>query len=394
LKMKMEDFLTQNKETEQVEPNKVYKLMGVRLEGKGPFIREEKLGAHIGAQRLMRVRGGDFVYSRLFAWRGAFGIIAPEMDGAYVSNEFPNFGINEGIVHPKYLELYFKQKRVWREVEKYCVGTTKASRNRFKERFLLDLEIPIPSINLQKAIARKIEDNLKEIQQVTRLEKQSIVETETIMDSVLTKILTKSIDNEWKSGPLSDFAEINPSRRGKTEHLKSMNVTFVPMASVDDITGKIVNPIVKHYEEVSKGFTWFQEGDIIFAKITPCMQNGKAAVAEKLENGVGFGSTEFHVLRPHQEVMSQWIYYLVRHKDFREDAKRHFKGTAGQQRVPQSFLESKIIVVPPIEEQITIVNFLKTLEIRINELRNAQSEIEKEIGELFPSILEGSFANE
>jgi type I restriction enzyme S subunit len=389
--VKLREFLTQNKLTTILEPNKTYRLVGVRLEGKGPFIREEKTGAHIRAKRLQRVKAGDFVYSRLFAWRGAFGLIPADMDGAYVSNEFPNFEIDRNMVHPKFIELYFKQKRVWKEVEKSCIGTTKASRNRFKEKFLLDLEIPLPSLGQQKMVIEKIESLGRKIECTQELQEKSIAEAETILHSILRHILAQRVKYNWEEGPLSDFAEINPSRRGKTNYPISMPVTFVPMAAVDDITGRIVRPIVRPYAEVSKGYTWFKEGDVIFARITPCMQNGKAALAEGLENGIGFGSTEFHVLRPSVKIMGRWLHYLVRHKDLRDDAERYFKGTAGQQRVPQSFLQKKAIVVPPLDQQRCIVAFLDGLQAKTEELRNALAEAKCKIDELLPSILDGAF---
>ena len=82
----------------------LYSLLGVRLEGKGCFIREEKFGSQICAEKLQRVKAGDFIYSRLFAWRGAFAVVPPEMGGAYVSNEFPNFEINQDVACPQFIE--------------------------------------------------------------------------------------------------------------------------------------------------------------------------------------------------------------------------------------------------------------------------------------------------
>ena len=113
------------------------------------------------------------------------------------------------------------------------------------------------------------------------------------------------------------------------------------MSALDDVTGTIAHPQPRPYQEVSKGYTWFMDGDVIFARITPCMENGKSALAKKLFNGVGFGSTEFHVIRPGNKILGEWIHFLTRSKEFRNDAASRFKGTAGQQRVPQSFLEKK-----------------------------------------------------
>ena len=115
-------------------------------------------------------------------------------------------------------------------------------------------------------------------------------------------------------------------------------MSFVPMAAVDETTASVTAPESRPVETLSKGYTRFRDGDVLFAKITPSMENGKAAVAVGLESGVGFGSTEFHVLRPSEDALPEWILAFVRQPEFREAAKASFTGTAGQQRVPAEFV--------------------------------------------------------
>ena len=190
------------------------------------------------------------------------------------------------------------------------------------------------------------------------------------------------------------FAEVNPSRVGKVNLTPVDLVSFVPMKAIDDIKGVIAWPEIRRYEEVAKGYTWFKNDDIIFARITPCMQNGKSAHAHNLVNGVGFGSTEFHVMRPGPDLLGEWLHALVRHKSFREDAAKYFKGTAGQQRVPQSFLEQKVISVPPMPEQRRIVAELDALQAEADRLKRLQAETAAELDALLPAILERAFKGE
>lgn len=158
--------------------------------------------------------------------------------------------------------------------------------------------------------------------------------------------------------PLGDVCNVNP-RAGKIPIAdEEMLVSFVPMAAVDERIGAITAHENRVLSGVSKGFTAFQNGDVLFAKITPCMENGKAALACGLTNGIGRGSTEFHVIRPGSRILGEYIYHFVRQPLFREHAKRHFTGTAGQQRVPKSFLENALIPLPPLEEQRRIVDIL------------------------------------
>lgn len=147
---------------------------------------------------------------------------------------------------------------------------------------------------------------------------------------------------------LGEVCLINPKSctlRDDTE------VSFIPMTKVGE-HGEFDASEIKNYSEVKKGFTNFQNGDILFAKITPCMENGKGAIANNMKNGIGFGSTEFHVLRPDTDkITSEWLYYLTTWKTFRKEAERNMTGSAGQKRVPKTFLENYVVNLPDIDTQ-------------------------------------------
>ena len=165
--------------------------------------------------------------------------------------------------------------------------------------------------------------------------------------------------NGWGIRPFSEFCEINPKKCEDDRLRKGMDVSFVPMQLVSE-QGDIDATSVKTYEEVQKGFTYFSEGDVIFAKITPCMENGKGAIARGLKNFVGFGSTEFHVIRPKIGVSnSEWIYTITSFPKFRHDASRKMTGSAGQRRVPASFLASYMVSCPPFELQEQFSRFVE-----------------------------------
>lgn len=158
--------------------------------------------------------------------------------------------------------------------------------------------------------------------------------------------------------PLREVCSINPRVSRKDLPAPETPVSFVPMGAVDETTGRIVERETRPLAEVQTGYTSFAEGDVLFAKITPCMENGKVAMATQLTNGIGRGSTEFYVLRPGDRILGEYIFHFVRQQRFRDQAKRNFTGTAGQQRVPKSFMEEALIPLPPIEEQQRIVDIL------------------------------------
>jgi type I restriction enzyme S subunit len=166
----------------------------------------------------------------------------------------------------------------------------------------------------------------------------------------------------WGLVSLGSICVINP-KKNQDQRLKSgVTVSFVPMTAVTE-SGEIDASTVKEYDEVKTGFTYFAENDVLFAKITPCMENGKGAVARGLRNNIGFGSTEFHVLRPLKgKTNSYWLYTLTAFPQFRTDAANIMTGSAGQRRVPASFLENYRVSVPPIELQERFADFVKQID--------------------------------
>ena len=166
-------------------------------------------------------------------------------------------------------------------------------------------------------------------------------------------------NNNWGMRQISEIALVNPKKGEDTRLRDEIDVSFVPMPMVGE-NGEFDGSVTKKYEEVKTGFTYFAEGDVLFAKITPCMENGKGAVAINLKNGVGFGSTEFHVLRPVEgKSDARWLYVLTTLPVFRKEAERKMTGSAGQRRVPSSFISSYKIALPPIELQNKFARFVE-----------------------------------
>lgn len=196
-------------------------------------------------------------------------------------------------------------------------------------------------------------------------------------------------ESRWPLEQLSKACTVNPRLLKPHRIADDHVVSFVPMAAVDEVAGTITNPQARPFAEVKKGFTHFEDGDVLFAKITPCMENGKAAIARELLGGHGFGSTEFHVIRPQPHVLPQWVFYFIRRQSFRAEAKRNFTGTAGQQRVPTTFMWSVLLPVPPLEEQRRIVDILSRAEGVLRLRREAQ----KKAAELIPALFLDMFGD-
>lgn len=188
---------------------------------------------------------------------------------------------------------------------------------------------------------------------------------------------------------LGEICTINPRSKRKENLPENTLVSFVPMSAVDARLGTISVREDRSLTEVSRGFTAFREGDVLFAKITPCMENGKTAMARNLTNGIGRGSTEFHILRPSDQVLGEYIYHFIRQSPFREAARRSFTGTAGQQRVPKQFMETALIPFPSLDEQQRIVDILNRMA-HIERLRDRSGD---NLRDFSPALFVKMFGN-
>ena len=155
---------------------------------------------------------------------------------------------------------------------------------------------------------------------------------------------------------IDDIAEVNP-RLPKHIDKNGDLATFLPMSAVSE-SGRITSLESKPISEVYKGYSYFEEGDVLFAKITPCMENGKAAFVEDIPHPIGFGSTEFHVLRPGPKLFGRYLFHMVWNPQFRFIAEKNMTGSAGQKRVPTDFVRSYSIPLPPLDEQRRIAAIL------------------------------------
>jgi type I restriction enzyme S subunit len=201
-----------------------------------------------------------------------------------------------------------------------------------------------------------------------------------------------SIPDHWKWVELQELAEINPTF-DRTDLSDDDPVSFVPMKRVEELSGRIDLSETEPLSEVRKGYTYFEDGDVIFAKITPCMENGKVAVARGLENGVGFGSTEFHVIRHPKEATQEWIFHYLIQEGFRRDAKRAMTGSAGQKRVPTGYIEEVPIPLPPLSEQRRIVAKIEelssNLDAGMDDLQAAGQQLERYRLSVLQAAVEG-----
>jgi len=201
----------------------------------------------------------------------------------------------------------------------------------------------------------------------------------------------------WKWAKLGNVSEINPKIPNREQISDNLEVQFLPMKLVEELNGKIHLTEVKKYGDVKKGYTPFINGDVIFAKVTPCMENGKIAVVTKLKNNIGFGSSEFHVIRGGNEIISNYILYYVIQDMFRNEAANAMTGAVGLRRVPKAFIENYSIPLPPKAIQQAIVSKIEELfselDKGIENLRIAQQQLKTYRQSVLKWAFEGRLTN-
>lgn len=201
--------------------------------------------------------------------------------------------------------------------------------------------------------------------------------------------MMQELPQSWCYVPLSDVVEINPGI-DKSKFSDADELPFVPMPAVEAGTGRIDTSERRPFGKVKSGFTTFATGDVVFAKITPCMENGKMAVVPPLPQGVGFGTTEFHVLRSTGVVDAKFVYYFVSSAPVRHDAQHHMTGAVGQKRVPKRYLETKRFPLAPLGEQHRIVEKIETLFAQLDKGEEALREVQKLLARYRQSVLKAA----
>ena len=233
----------------------------------------------------------------------------------------------------------------WAYANKHADGMNS---KRISKDMILDYEFALPPISELRVLV----DKLWVAYRLKESYKKLLKATDEMVKSQFIEMFGNPLSDVQKYDikPLGECCIINP-RRANINLGDNDEVSFVPMQSVSE-DGNLQDVKAEAFSKVKKGFTYFENNDVLFAKITPCMENGKGAIAQDLSNGIGMGSTEFHVLRPVQGKSNPyWLLALTRMPIFRERASKNMSGTGGQKRVPTTFLEKFKIGLPPIEEQ-------------------------------------------
>ena len=399
-------------------PEEEYEILGVNNKT-GLFDAYIEKGSKIN-QPYKIVKNGFLAYNPYRVNVGSIGLKTEQQKYKYISPAYVVFSCRNGLLS-EFLYVLFRTNKFNELIRN---NTTGSVRQTLSFTSMGNIRIPLPSLEIQEEFVKKYNYKIKlaEEQEFKALQLENDIEQFLFSELNVDK---QTKENEIQNKNLLSFTDLKKLSRWGVEYLKTqksdntllksrtipmkklgsiveidpknnfsalnedLEMSFIPMQCISDENGEIIK-LENGINKKSKGYTRFKEGDLIWAKITPCMQNGKSAILKGLKNGYGYGSTEFYVIRNlNSNICLDYIYHILRTKLVRQDAVKYFTGSSGQQRVPKSYLQNLEIPLPDFDKQKNISNQIYTIKMEIKNLKQeaeqnritAQEEFEKELFE-------------
>jgi type I restriction enzyme S subunit len=392
--VRLGEVLTPTVRGESVDASKEYRLLGIRLDGQGPFLRETVMGTQTSATKLFRVAENDFIYSRLFACRGAFGVISKELDGCFVSSEFPAFIPVPGKIDVEYLKYWFRLPSVIATVDADCSGSTPLTRNRFKENFFLALEFPLPPLAEQRRVVARIEALAAQIHEARTLRHQAAEEAEALIrvhrsrliqdNPSANRVRFEELATETQLG--LDRGTSQQSPEYPTAYLKMNNITS---RGTTDLAG--VTRVHASDEEIKKYA--LKTGDFLFNTRNSFELVGKTAIWECADEPFVFNNNIMRI-RFRDDVEPRFVNAAFISPVVADQLLQFKKQTTSVCALYWKNLKEVLVPVPPLAEQRRIVAELDALQAEVDTLKRLQAETAAELDALLPALLDRAFKGE
>ena len=363
-----------------------------------------------------RVRDGDVIISTVRTYLQAITQIREPSDNLVVSTGFAVVRPRPDRFDARYCRFALREPAFLAEVERRSVGVSYPAINATD---LADIPISVHSLQTQRAIADHLDRETARLDALVAAKQRLLALLAEKRRAVITRGLdphvpTRDSENPRPNGLESDRPDdVNAAtqawpvkrirflvRREPSEEKQRIlsgaeQATFLPMESIGE-QGELDCSATRYVDEVRNGYTQFFDGDVLVAKITPCFENGKGAIVNGTLNGIGFGTTELHVLTPIPGIDARWLYYTTISDRFRKLGEAAMFGAAGQKRVPEEFVRNYRVPVPPLKEQRAIVNYLDHETARLDALmarvRQAIAFVEERRAALIAAVVTGRIA--
>ncbi len=365
--------------SEPVRPDATYQLLGMRSRIGGPFLRETKLGSEISAARLNMVAAGDFIYSRLFAWQGSFGVVPEDLDRKFVSSEFPLFSIKTKRLDGRFLTLWFGLPSTQRQVREYCYGSTPTTRNRFKERHFTKLRAPLPPLEEQRRVVARFD-------QVARLiakRRKALAAADQDVDVLLHNAFQQVV----RDADYLPMAEVAPLVRRPVDVQPD---DIYPELGVRSFgRGTFHKPPLDGMTVGSKKLYRIAPGDLVFNIVFAW--EGAVAIARDQDEG-RVGSHRFLTCVPKPDAPNaEFLLYYFLTREGLQCLRVASPGGAGRNRtLGLKKLAAIAVPVPSARKQ----RWFNQLQAKVHELRKNHDEAAARLDALIPAMLHEVFGRE
>lgn len=374
-KVRLGEVLKQIRRDIKVDAAQEYALLGARWYAKGLYIKDRKLGSDIRASNLFRVEMNDFVYNRLFAWKGSFAVATEEEHGCYVSNEFPCFQVNAARLDPYYLLRYFGLENAWNEALGLSTGATPTSRNRLKEASLLRMEIPLPPVLEQRRIVARIEQLAAKIEEARGLRREAEEAAESFI--------------------VSHHNHLAGTRKKRLGDVLSLDEDRVPVIATESYPqvgvksfggGLFAKAAIQGTETTYKNFNRLYNGAVVLSQVKG-WEGAIAVCGTELDGWLV--SPEYRTFRcVPGEVRPKYLAVLVRTEWFwgRLVAATRGVGARRERTRPEQFLSIEL-PMPNVQQQ----KMGETLFNKMDAVKSLKSYLSAELDALLPSVLDKAF---
>ena len=283
---------------------------------------------------------------------GRVGFIKSELLPAYLNQRVLKVECDEKVILKKYIFYFFKSPEIYQKIIAMSKGVAQLN---VSAGDIFQLQIPIPSLQEQEKIVERLD---KVFENIDATLSNNALKKKLYNDYFESISWNEVFENQkFSKNPISDFFELDPS---KSEILNENldEVSFIPMADVDELIFEVDSKQIKDYKQVKKGYKYFANGDFLLAKITPCFENGKMGQVNNLKNKIGFGSTEFIVHRSKGKILNEWLFLLYSNSRIRKKLASTMSGAVGHKRISKEIISNLQICSPTIEEQKKIIDKL------------------------------------
>jgi type I restriction enzyme S subunit len=382
----LRELLTPVSRPEAVDPQKTYHILGAHWYAKGLYTKDIKSGSQIQAKHLYRAEHGDFVYNRLFAWKGSFAVASEENHGSYVSNEFPCFLVNQNRIDRRYLWRYFSRAGIWEEAFGLSTGGTPTSRNRLKEDKLLAMKMPLPPVEEQRRIVAKIDELASKIKEAQGLRHQAVEKGRELVGTKAASVFRSALKVDSRA--LHSVATLE---RGKFSHRPRNEPRFFdgahPWIQIGEIESS--TKFIRHWTQT------LNDDGLAISKKFP-----RGTVLISIAATIGaVGILDFDCcvpdsivgVTPRDALDSEFIYYYLGY------LRQHLEEIApqsAQKNINLQILSKLPVPQLTLSEQRRVVEELDALQAEENALKRLQAETAAELDALLPSILDKAFKGE